>query len=102
MKVWIATQETDCACYNLLSRTKKELQERLRAIETANVYREAWQIDVDTSDAFELARHLTGEDGGRGSQMGDVIAHYQIMPDGAFKRIPNNTYIDFDGNVREF
>ena len=84
MKVWLAIQETDSQCYNLLHKTKKDL---LKDLETDSNYRwqefeDVFQLDIDTSDIFKLICYLTDENGGRHQYMGiydSRIARYEII-----------------------
>ena len=61
---WIATQDADGSCYNIVARTKRDCL--LRMAENAHV---TWggphKSTVQYADAFELFDWVTGEAGGR-------------------------------------
>lgn len=101
MKVWIAIQEDDNDNLMLLTRTKKELQQTLKNSSSTH-FIEAWQLEFNTSDIFDLLYEATGEGGGRNGMLGKRIAHYKIESNGELKKIPINCWVDNDGNIREF
>jgi hypothetical protein len=82
MKIWIAEQNQDAMCYNLISQTKKDLIKELKHNHETNYgypCDRAYQMDIDTSNLFKLIEHLTSEDGGRCLCMGKIVNEYKII-----------------------
>lgn len=64
LTVWIAAQEGDATCYNIVARTKKDaLAQMAQRSDTA------WSAPIkrviEYRDAFDLFEYLTSEGGGR-------------------------------------
>ena len=87
MKIWICElNNNNGGCYNLLHQTKKDLLKDITEIQKQEEpYKddferyEAFQVEVNTSNAFELIRHCTSEGGGRYAySLGDIIQEYKV------------------------
>ena len=104
MIVWIAIQENDNQCYNLIERSKKDLvaaiQRNIAYLEY-NEYKEAWKVDIDASDVFKLLKHAVSEDGGCDQYLGEPVAHYKVNDDLTFTKIPVNVIILSDGTTKD-
>lgn len=86
MIMWIAIQENDGDCYNLITKTKSELLKKLKQ-ETSH-YSEAYQMDVDCSNIFALLENVLGEGGGKNEFMGKRLQKFLIK----YKGGSHNTY----------
>ena len=69
--VWIAVQEGDSACYNLVAKTKKACLELIAANDRDNPSGESYyeapkKREIVYKDAFDLFYQVTDEGGGRG------------------------------------
>lgn len=64
LTVWIATQEGDSQCYNIVARTKKEALEQMRHRGFFD-FAAPRKVVIEYKDAFELFTMVTGEGGGR-------------------------------------
>ncbi len=69
LTVWLAEQNADSQCYNLIGRTRKEvraqIEKRLAEGESIDTYGEPVKVVIEYADAFDLFDRLTGEGGGR-------------------------------------
>ncbi len=90
MKIWLAEQDTDAECYNVIAKTKKDLLEQLGEntpnpgdyYEGYRAYKEIFQIKVNVSDLFELLDRALGEGGGKNRWLGEVIEEYTLVEKG--------------------
>lgn len=101
MIIWLATQKRDAECYNLIAKSKKDLVKRLENYDPGE-YREAWKLDIDCTDIFNLVSYLTSEGGGRHKYIGERLNHYEIKLDLSFRSIPLDTHWDsYEGKIVE-
>ena len=70
--VWIARQDDDSSCYNVVAKTRKACLEMVAATvaqwgnpSEAPVYEAPIKREFDYKDAFDLWQQATGEGGGR-------------------------------------
>ena len=61
---WIATQESDSPCYNIVSKTKKECLAKMKDFD-AFVWEGPFKSTIVYADAFDLFAWVTSEAGGR-------------------------------------
>lgn len=61
---WIATQDSDGSCYNIVSKTKKECIAKMEA-NPDTVWEGPFKSTIVYADAFDLFDWATGEAGGR-------------------------------------
>lgn len=64
LTVWIATQDRDSDCYNIIARTKKEAL-ALVAADPFTKYEAPRKTEIFYKDAFDLFYMATCEGGGR-------------------------------------
>lgn len=64
LKLWIAKQDSDSACYNLLSKTRKGLLAQIKQ-QSHVTYHTIERVQITYKDAFDLFEWVTGEGGGR-------------------------------------
>lgn len=64
LTVWIAEQNEDSPCYNIIARTKKDALAQI-ASRPSREFEAPRKIDIYYKDAFELFELTTGESGGR-------------------------------------
>ena len=82
MKVWLAIQNEDHSCYNIMARNKKSLIAELEPHVNETDYKgelrfqEVYQLDVDASDVFALLDDVLNECGGKNKYMGNVVCEY--------------------------
>jgi hypothetical protein len=72
IKLWIATQEQDSSCYNLIAKTKKELLQQIEKHSHVR-YCEIAQVESNFRDAFDMFDWVTSENGGRSIYTFDKI-----------------------------
>jgi hypothetical protein len=63
LTVWIATQNDDAQCYNVIGKTKKSVLEQIAGL--ANRYEAPKKVEIFYNDAFDLFEYVTSEGGGR-------------------------------------
>lgn len=61
--VWIATQDTDSECYNIVTRTKKEALDKIK--NHGGEFSAPVRMVIEYKDAFDLFERCTSEAGGR-------------------------------------
>ncbi len=65
LRVFIAEQQDDAACYNIMARTKKEMVSMMRTQGHVTFTRAAL-VELKYDSAFDLADMMTNEGGGKG------------------------------------
>ena len=63
LTVWIAEQNSDSACYNIVGKTKKEVLHKVAV--HGGKFEAPVKVVINYKDAFDLFERLTDEDGGR-------------------------------------
>lgn len=71
LKFWMAAQEEDRDCYNIIGRTKKEVIEEVRS---SDRYKTLYHLEIEYKDAFELFEKATNEGGGRNVYIANVLS----------------------------
>jgi len=64
LTVWIAEQESDSPCYNIVARTRKDALAQIEK-HSFRDYSAPKKVVIEYKDAFELFDLLTSEGGGR-------------------------------------
>ncbi len=68
LTVWIAEQEDDHNCYNIVAKTKKECLAKVKEWSSGNInttYKELFKCEIECKDMFDFFEMLTAEGGGR-------------------------------------
>jgi len=80
---WVAIQEQDSACYNLVGRTKKEVLDKITRQHYGDEYNQLAHVEIEYDNGFQLFDMLTGEGGNsyRGVIAGDKILSFYIRGD---------------------
>lgn len=65
LTVWIATQDYDNKCFNVIGKTRKSVLEQLAQRDDAHLYNAPVKVDIFYKDAFDLFEYVTSENGGR-------------------------------------
>lgn len=63
LTVWIAEQNSDSTCYNIVGKTKKEVLHRVA--NHGGAFEAPVKVVIEYKDAFDLFERLTDEGGGR-------------------------------------
>jgi hypothetical protein len=69
--IWIAAQNQDSGAYNLISKTKKGLLDKISESKISSphmIFEEPKKTVIQYKDAFDLFDQCTGEGGGRYSE----------------------------------
>ena len=64
LKIWIASQSEDSSCYNLISKTKKDLLIQIKKHDHIK-YNTIGLYEIFYNNAFDLFDYVTSESGGR-------------------------------------
>ena len=65
LTVWIATQNEDSQCYNIIGKTKKSVLEKIAGLASRDSYETPKKVEIFYNDAFDLFEYVTSEGGGR-------------------------------------
>ena len=87
MKIWIATQEEDSQCYNLIGKSKESVLRQIEDEDSCLHYEELYYVEIPKMTAFEMFAYFTGEGGGRSPYCYNVLATYKRAKDGVFNKI---------------
>jgi hypothetical protein len=77
LQLWIATQENDSECYNLVSTTKKNLIEQMNEHNPLD-YKAVAKVEIRAASSFEFFELVTGEGGGRAPEAYDIRDWYTV------------------------
>ena len=91
LKLWIATQNEDSSCYNLIAKTKKELLKKIAA-NSHTQYDEIAQVEATFKDAFDMVDWVTGESGGRETYTFDKVISKTQLPKIQTTRVRTSIY----------
>jgi hypothetical protein len=64
LTVWIAPQDQDRTCYNIVARTKQDALAQIAANQSTR-YEAPKKVVIEYRDAFDLFERVTGAGGGR-------------------------------------
>ena len=65
LTVWIAEQNHDSQCYNVVARTKKECLEKIATQYKPQDFDAPQKVVIEFKDSFDLFEYITSEAGGR-------------------------------------
>jgi hypothetical protein len=72
-RCYIAEQDEDSHCYNIIARTKKELIKKMEESSHVTFFSAAY-VELIYNDMFDMVDILTGEGGGR-----DIGSFFQVI-----------------------
>lgn len=64
LTVWIAEQNSDSQCYNIVAKTRKSALEQIAERDWVR-FAQPKKVVIEYKDAFDLFEYLTSEAGGR-------------------------------------
>ena len=83
MIIWLATQEHDNPCYNVMKKSKSEIIDFLQQYYDRDPdfykrypYNNVYKLEINYSNVFDLLDGLLGEDGGKDQYMGKRLAKF--------------------------
>ena len=78
LRVWIAQQDGDSSCYNLIGKTKKSVTEQLSKAWNKEQFHTLVHIEIEYQGAFDLFDLCTSEIGHRDTGIGNVLKESKL------------------------
>lgn len=79
MIVWIAEQDGDSGCFNVVVVTQKDAINQIKTVQDHIDWKKLYKVHIDFDSIFDLFVQVTGEGRGRCANSYTILSEYNIV-----------------------